>query len=60
MVALLVEADDVVDGAAGGAASFQVPHRSLGRRLPLDAGAAGSDGVVARRHTAWVAGRGAT
>jgi len=58
LVALLVEADGVVMGAAGGAAGFWVPHRSLGRRPPLEAGAAGSNGVVARRRTARVAGRG--
>jgi len=46
-------------GAAGGAAGFWVPHRSFGRRPPLEAGAAGSNGVVTRRRTVRVAGWGA-
>jgi len=43
----------------GRAAGFWVPHRSLGQWPPLEAGAAGSNGVVARRRTARVAGWGA-
>jgi len=46
-------------GAAGGAAVSWVPHRSLRQQPLLEAGAAGGNGVVARRRTAKVAGRGA-